>query len=102
MRAAALECVAERSRLVLLLIPSAGGERLAGALGRKIRDADQVHAARAPHLGEEHGAELAGSDQSDRDGAAGRLALEQQRMEIHCVFPWVRLSRRMTSQFTQP
>jgi hypothetical protein len=42
-----------------------------------------MHAARAPHLAEKHGAELAGADQADGHGTAGGLPFEQQGVQIH-------------------
>ena len=56
-----------------------------GALGGKVRDADEMHAARAPHLREKHGAELAGADQADGHGPAGGLPFEQQGMKVHGI-----------------
>ena len=40
----------------------------------KVGDRDKMHAARARHLGEKHGAELASADQPDGDRPALSLA----------------------------
>jgi hypothetical protein len=54
-----------------------------GARDLQVSEPDQVHAAGAAHLGQEHGPELAGADQADPDRAAGSLAAEQQGVQVH-------------------
>src|SRR5262245_61886267 len=83
MRAAALERVAERGRGNRRVAPAGGAQLAQGARDVEIRDSDDVHAAGQPGLGQEHGAELARSDQADGDRPAGGLPLEQHGVEIH-------------------
>src|SRR5947209_13883698 len=46
-----------------------------------------MHAARAPHLAQEHRAELACADQADGHGPAGSFAFEQQCVQVHEAVP---------------
>ena len=78
MGAARLERVAERSGGDLLGRPAGGRELAVGARDIEIGDADDVQTLGQPRLRQKHGAELAGADQADGDGAAGGFAFEQQ------------------------
>ena len=49
----------------------------------QIGDAHHVQAARALRLGQEHGAELAGADQSDTQRLSRSIPVEQQLVQIH-------------------
>ena len=55
--------------------------------GRKVRNADEVHARRARHLGDVHGAEFACADHAHPDGLAGGFALLQLAVEVHVRRP---------------
>ena len=84
--AARLERIAQGRRREGLVLPAGGAKLPPGAINVEIGEADEMHAARAAHLGEEHGAELAGADQPDGHGAAGGLPLQQHGMQIHRPF----------------
>jgi hypothetical protein len=49
----------------------------------EIGEPREMHARRAPHLRQEHRAELAGADQADADRASGGFALGQLGEKIH-------------------
>ena len=84
-RAPLLQRVAERGRGDMLRAGQPRGRQLAArAPDVEVGDADHMQAPRAPRLREEHGAELAGADQADRHRPAGRRALEQLRVQVHC------------------
>ena len=67
----------------LLLRPADAGEPLAGARRHQVGEACEVHARRQAHLGEEHGAELAGPDLADANGPIRGGELLQQARERH-------------------
>src|SRR5699024_5910559 len=58
-------------------------ESALGALGVDVGDADHVHARGVAHLGEEHGAEAARSDETDLDRLAGVLAALEEVVQSH-------------------
>ena len=80
---AALMGVVERRRRERRVVPAGGLELALRPRNREIGKAYEMHAARAPDLGEEHGAELAGADQPDRHRPAGSLAREQHGVKVH-------------------
>ena len=83
-QAPSLQCVAERRRGECFGGPAGARQLAARASDIEVGDADHMHALRAPRLREEHGAELAGADQADRHRPAGRCALQQLRVQVHC------------------
>ena len=96
MGASRLERVAERGRRRTPPRPSRrrAAARRARATSRSATR-DDMHAARQARLRQEHGAELAGADQSDGHRPAGGLAFEQHGVEIHGTL--VRRKRRRRS-----
>jgi hypothetical protein len=64
----------------------AGGAR---SVGGEVGDGRDFEARGCGHLRQEHGAELAGADQSDPDRPAGSEALLQQGVEVHRLGPSV-------------
>jgi hypothetical protein len=73
----------ERGRRIGRRVPAGGAQLVARPRDIEVGDAGHVHAGRAAHLGEKHGAELAGADQPDGDGPAGRGALEEFCVQVH-------------------
>jgi hypothetical protein len=83
---AAFRRVARRPRRHLLRRPSDARQGIARPGGIEVGDTDDVQAARAARLRQEHGAELAGADQSDAQRFACGVALQQQPVQIHRRF----------------
>jgi hypothetical protein len=67
----------------LLGRPASGAARLARPLHIQVGNPQDLHPGGASHLGQEHGAELAGPDEADPDGAARDHALLQETEEVH-------------------
>ena len=70
--AAALHGLGEGARAALILRPAGPSERGVCPGGVEVGHRHHVEAGRPLRLGQEHGAELAGPDQSDAHGLAGR------------------------------
>ena len=81
--AAALHGLGEGEHASLVLLPSGAGERGIGAGGVEVRHGHHVKAGGPPGLGQEHGAELAGPDQSDAHGLSGARAFLKHPMKVH-------------------
>jgi hypothetical protein len=78
--------IVERRRRKGVLAPLGGAQLRAGAREVEIGKRDKMHAARAAKLRQEHGAELAGTDQADCHRAAFGLPLQQHGRQIHRWF----------------
>jgi hypothetical protein len=103
MGAAGLVRLGVRARRVGLRVPAGGAQLVACPRHIEIGNADHVHAGRAAHLGEEHGAELAGADQPDGDRAAGRGAFEELGVQVHAPMLSLRAKRsNLTSLAHEP
>jgi hypothetical protein len=68
--------LAERRGRELLRRPAGGGELPSCPPDIEVGDGDDVQALRQARLRQEHGAEFAGADHADPDGAARELALD--------------------------
>jgi hypothetical protein len=79
---AALARVADGGGGVLRRRPARRLELIPRARDVEVRDRHDVQAFGEARLREKHGAELASADQPDGHRAAGRLSLEQQRMQV--------------------
>ena len=80
---AGLQRIAEGARGILRRVPSGRRQLAFRARNIEIGEANEMHARGSPNLREKHGAELAGSDQSDADRPPGGFALAQLGEEIH-------------------
>ena len=88
MGGAASTRLVERRRRESFLGPARKRQAFSGAIKVEIGDAKDVQAGRQTRLGEEHGAELAGADETGRNRPPFGLALTQQAMEVHGPNPF--------------
>ena len=84
--AAVFQRVVQRRGLGALRVPAHARQVGAGVFGRQVGNAYQVHARCARHLGQVHGAELAGADQGHAHGLVVGGALFQLGMQVHGGF----------------
>src|SRR5262249_45496606 len=77
--------VSDRGRRSSRIRPASCSKLIFRARDVEIGDGNKMHAPDRSDLAEKHGAELAGTDQADRDRTSGRLALEQHGMEVHVI-----------------
>ncbi len=81
--AAALQRRGERARTALILLPAGARQRGLGPGRIEIGHRHDMEAGCAPRLGEEHGAELAGADQSDPHALSVPFAIREHPMKVH-------------------
>ena len=95
---AGLQRLFDGARAELRLRPEGAFQRGARAVGRQIGDSGDLHPRSQPSLGQEHGAELAGADEPDRDRAAFGGAGLQHAVEVHDLSPYSAAVRRCASR----
>jgi hypothetical protein len=82
-------------------IPAGSTELVPRTRHVEVGDADHMHSARAAHLGEEHGAELAGADQPNGHRTAGGGAFHELGVKIHALMVSLRAQRSNLSRSGQ-
>jgi hypothetical protein len=84
--AALLMRIVERLGGILAFRPAGGLELAARAAHVEVGDAGDMHAMRQPRLRQEHGAELAGTDDADGDRPPGGRAFKKLGIKVHAAY----------------
>ncbi|MNL15118.1 hypothetical protein D3C87_1360890 [compost metagenome] len=82
---AALQRIGAARRVITLLRPADAVKRFPRLADIEISDGDHVETGDALRLRQNHGTELAGTDETHPDGLATGCALRQKRIEIHVL-----------------